>query len=79
METPRETYDALFEEVVREIPPQPEQRQLMDKAAWSAEQKALREELAGEVLAKQEIVPVQITPPAGAEGSGGYDPEEVSL
>lgn len=42
-------------------------------------QKALREELAGEVLAKQEIVPVQITPPAGAEGSGGYDPEEVSL
>ena len=45
METPRETYDALFEEVVREIPPQPEQRQLMDKAAWSAEQKALREEL----------------------------------
>ena len=22
--------------------------------------------------------PVQITPPAGAEGSGGYDPEEVS-
>ena len=45
METPRETYDALFEEVAREIPPQPEQRQLMDKAAWSAEQKALREEL----------------------------------
>ena len=39
----------------------------------------LREELAGEVLAKQEIVPVQITPPAGAEGSGGYDPEEVPL
>lgn len=23
--------------------------------------------------------PVQITPPAGAEGSGGYDPEEVPL
>lgn len=42
-------------------------------------QKALREELAGEVLAKQEIVPVQITPPAGVEGSGGYDPEEVPL
>ncbi|HIR68615.1 MAG TPA: hypothetical protein IAC97_04525 [Candidatus Pelethousia gallinarum] len=45
METPRETYDALFEEVAREIPPQPEQRQLMDKTAWAAEQKALREEL----------------------------------
>ena len=42
-------------------------------------QKALREEMAGEVLAKTEIGPVQITPPGGAEGSGGYDPEEVSL
>ena len=41
-------------------------------------QKALREELAGEVLARQEIVPVQIIPTAGVEGSGGYDPEEVS-
>ena len=57
-----------------------------NKRAWCIDrvfafmrwQKALREELAGEVLAKQEIVPVQITPPAGAEGSGGYDPEEVS-
>lgn len=45
-----------------------------NKRAWCIDrvfafmrwQKALREELAGEVLAKQEIVPVQITPPAGA-------------
>ena len=62
MEMPRETYDALFEEVAREIPPQPEQRQLMDKEAWSAEQKAMREELkaverlrkAADQLARQE-------------------------
>ena len=45
METTRENYDALLEEVMQEIPPKPEQRQLMDKEAWSAEQKALREEL----------------------------------
>ena len=31
METTRENYDALLEEVMREIPPKPEQRQPMDK------------------------------------------------
>ena len=45
METTRENYDALFDEVMKEIPPQPEQRQPVDKEAWAAAQKAQREEL----------------------------------
>ena len=45
METTRENYDALLEEVMREIPPKPEQRQPMDKETWAAAQKAQREEL----------------------------------
>ena len=45
METTRENYDALLEEVMQEIPPKPEQRQPMDKETWAAAQKAQREEL----------------------------------
>lgn len=45
METTRENYDALLEEVMRGIPPKPEQRQPMDKETWAAAQKAQREEL----------------------------------